>query len=594
MKTIIIRNWTLFLVLVFLFLLSACNGGSAVGDGNDETPPPTDGLSEPAGVDYLSDQADVERIELNLMESFPVQVSVVVHGHYPDGCTQISNAEQENLEENVIELTVYTIRPVDAECTQEVVPFEEIFSLDVEGLSAGTYTVDVNGATGAFELAIDNVPVKEPGTTCPEGTVDLTRFLNGQDGYCLLYPNWYRASVQQPGTAVISDLKLVGSDEQVEVFMTIDKLGSADGLSAEEIADEQLSEVEASGIELDWGSVDLGGESGVTADGVPGIFPVRQAFVVHEDTVYVLTLSPLDDSMPAVSREAELLWDTVVSSFMFIEESEQMSTGLQDDCIPNSEFVGDVTVPDGTEVVIGTTFVKTWRMRNNGTCKWDSTYQFVQVDTSDYALAAYPHEIPLPETKPGEEVDISVTVGLTTEAPPHTQQVAQFQMRSPRGDFFGDAPFIKIVVKPETAGDRFGDAGSSFTGLVWNDICAGSITLPGGAGCVESDEGPPHANGIIEQGEAGIGGVTVSLTPGDCVSVAGTFTAVTTADGRYGFYGLTPGPYCIFIDPLLESNFAILVPGGFTSPRFGMGGLIVYVNEDENSVVNFGWDYSND
>jgi len=593
-KTMKYQKLALLLAVVIILLSTACNGDSVDGTGEDGTPTPSGGLSEPGEAEYLSGQAEVDRVEVLIMESFPVQVSVVVYGQYPDGCTQTSNAEQENLEGNTIELTVYTIRPVDAECTQEVVPFEESFSLDVEGLSAGTYTVDVNGATGTFMLAMDNVAVKEPGTTCPDGTVDLTRFLNGQDGYCLLYPTWYRASVNQPGAAVIAGLKLGGGDEQVEVFMTIDKLGSADGLSAEEIANGQLSEVEASGVDIDWGSFDLGGENAVMADGVPGIFPVRQAFVVHEDTAYVLTLSPLDDSMPAVSREANLLWEAVVSSFTFIEESEEMSTGPQEDCKPSSEFVGDVTVPDGTEFVIGTSFVKTWRMRNNGTCTWDSTYYFVQADTSGYSLVAYPHEIPLPETKPGEEVDISVTVELTTEAPPHTQQVAQFQMRSPSGAYFGDAPFIKIVVKPETAGDRFGDAGSSFTGLVWNDVCAGSITLPGGAGCVESDDGPTHANGIIDQGEAGIGGVTVSLTPGECASLEGTFTAVTSADGRYGLYGLTPGPYCVFIDPLLESNFAILVPGGFTSPRVGMGGLIVYVNENENSVVNFGWDYSND
>ena len=150
------------------------------------------------------------------------------------------------------------------------------------------------------------------------------------------------------------------------------------------------------------------------------------------------------------------------------------------------------------------------------------------------------------------------------------------------------------MVKPETVGDRFGDAGASFTGIVWNDVCAGSTTLPGGAGCIQSDDNVSSANGIIDQGESGIGGVTVSLTPGECASIEGTYTAETSADGRYGFYGLTPGPYCIFIDPLLEPNFSLLLPGGFTSPRMGMGGLIVYVNENENSVVNFGWDYSND
>jgi inhibitor of cysteine peptidase len=41
-------------------------------------------------------------------------------------------------------------------CTQIVVPFEESIPLDVVGLPAGTYTVDVNGVTGSFTLDVDN------------------------------------------------------------------------------------------------------------------------------------------------------------------------------------------------------------------------------------------------------------------------------------------------------------------------------------------------------------------------------------------------------------------------------------------------------
>jgi hypothetical protein len=33
-------------------------------------------------------------------------------------------------------------------------------------------------------------------------------------------------------------------------------------------------------------------------------------------------------------------------------------------------FVADVTVPDGTNFAPGTTFVKTWRLKNNGSCTW--------------------------------------------------------------------------------------------------------------------------------------------------------------------------------------------------------------------------------
>ena len=38
-----------------------------------------------------------------------------------------------------------------------IAPFEETIPLEVYGLSAGTYTVDVNGVQGSFVLEIDNI-----------------------------------------------------------------------------------------------------------------------------------------------------------------------------------------------------------------------------------------------------------------------------------------------------------------------------------------------------------------------------------------------------------------------------------------------------
>jgi hypothetical protein len=41
------------------------------------------------------------------------------------------------------------------------------------------------------------------------------------------------------------------------------------------------------------------------------------------------------------------------------------------------KFEKDVTYPDGTVVPAGTTFNKTWRLRNIGTCSWTTSYQLV-------------------------------------------------------------------------------------------------------------------------------------------------------------------------------------------------------------------------
>jgi len=52
--------------------------------------------------------------------------------------------------------SVKTVRPADTFCTEVIVPFQEVISLDVYGLKAGIYTVNVNGLNGTFELVTDN------------------------------------------------------------------------------------------------------------------------------------------------------------------------------------------------------------------------------------------------------------------------------------------------------------------------------------------------------------------------------------------------------------------------------------------------------
>src|SRR6185503_18556942 len=42
----------------------------------------------------------------------------------------------------------------------------------------------------------------------------------------------------------------------------------------------------------------------------------------------------------------------------------------------DSNFVKDVTVPDGTHFAPGAAFNKTWRLRNSGPCTWTTDYQF--------------------------------------------------------------------------------------------------------------------------------------------------------------------------------------------------------------------------
>ena len=144
------------LLILGLALLLAL-GLAACGPTPEPTPSPVEG---PSGDEVIRGTATVEGIDIQILESFPVQVRVMAQGLLADGCTTVGEINQE-LVDNTFMVTIGTVRPADEVCTQALVPFEETIELEVRGLPAGTYTVDVNGATGTFTLNTDNVLPEE-------------------------------------------------------------------------------------------------------------------------------------------------------------------------------------------------------------------------------------------------------------------------------------------------------------------------------------------------------------------------------------------------------------------------------------------------
>jgi inhibitor of cysteine peptidase len=121
-------------------------------------PKPVEGTpgTEPAPGGVITGTAQVETIDLFILESFPVQIHASVTGYLGDGCTTLGEITQTR-EDDTFYVTITTTRPADAICTQQLVGFEETIPLDVAGLPAGTYTVDINGVTETFTLDVDNV-----------------------------------------------------------------------------------------------------------------------------------------------------------------------------------------------------------------------------------------------------------------------------------------------------------------------------------------------------------------------------------------------------------------------------------------------------
>jgi len=131
-------------------IVSACGASS----DNRKAATPTD-------QDLLVTPALVESIEIRLLESFPVQVQVVVKGILGDVCTTLGQIAQLR-ENNTFRVTIMAQRPAAAVCAAMIAPFETTISLDANGLPAGTYFVDVNGARGSFTLDIDNYVTEVP------------------------------------------------------------------------------------------------------------------------------------------------------------------------------------------------------------------------------------------------------------------------------------------------------------------------------------------------------------------------------------------------------------------------------------------------
>ncbi len=100
------------------------------------------------------------------------------------------------------------------------------------------------------------------------------------------------------------------------------------------------------------------------------------------------------------------------------------------------KLIEDVTYPDGTEVAPGTTFVKTWRLQNAGSCTWSSAY--TAVFSSGDALGA-PSSLSLTTGKvaPGENVDVSITM----KAPDSVGKYrGNWMLRNASGQDFGIGP----------------------------------------------------------------------------------------------------------------------------------------------------------
>jgi inhibitor of cysteine peptidase len=168
------------ILAVFLLICAVALSGCVEEGQNNTDTEPANNTSEDqntSGEGYVYGTANVDSVQIMILESFPVQIQVVAEGYLPDGCTEIDKITTER-EENTFNVNITTKRPKDAICTQAIVPFNETIPLEAQGLKAGNYTVNVNGITGSFELTVDNTLDESPSSMPPKQQV-ITEAGNG-------------------------------------------------------------------------------------------------------------------------------------------------------------------------------------------------------------------------------------------------------------------------------------------------------------------------------------------------------------------------------------------------------------------------------
>lgn len=111
-------------------------------------------------------------------------------------------------------------------------------------------------------------------------------------------------------------------------------------------------------------------------------------------------------------------------------------------------FIKDITVPDGTTLSPSETFVKTWRLKNRGTCTWSPDYMLVYTSGSQMGGTT---AVRLPGyVAPGQTVDVSVTLTAPGSKGEYT---GYWMLRNPSGTLFGygdkanQAFYVDIKVK---------------------------------------------------------------------------------------------------------------------------------------------------
>jgi hypothetical protein len=156
-------------------------------------------------------------------------------------------------------------------------------------------------------------------------------------------------------------------------------------------------------------------------------------------TALAIPPTPLPTATVAAATEVPSATPTVLLAITF-------GPGTEGPLCEVFQFVADINYPDDTGVAAGAEFIKTWKIRNVGTCAWGAGYKIAYAGYADRMSGA-----PLAVTdvvQPGQEIEVSVQFKAPTKPGVY---VSAWTMANPQGanffDIAGKPFYVKVVVR---------------------------------------------------------------------------------------------------------------------------------------------------
>ncbi len=247
--------------------------------------------------------------------------------------------------------------------------------------------------------------------------------------------------------------------------------------------------------------------AGVASDPVAISVNVTQALAPATPTLVALvpTATPVPNTATATST-------VVPGGNPPLSPGQPSAVPQQPTCTDNSVYISDVTIQDGTQLSANQAFNKTWRISNNGTCAWDTGYQFVFVSGEAMATTTV---LAVPKTAVGASVDLTVPMVAPTTPGLHS---GQWKLRNANGSLFGQSVTVKVNVinpaPPQAVTCSGTPSIASFTASPTSILLGGTTTLSWGL----------VSNAEAVEIDHGIGGVA---TPGSIKVSPGSDTTYT-------------------------------------------------------------------